>query len=366
MAELRRRGYQLWLAPVVVVAAVTMAMSGSTPVQRSAAGQAAVPPAAVPPVARRITDPPAFALVVSSPRTGAGAIWLMSAATGRMRMVARVGSGNGFALSPDSKSVFVVGQIRRAIEIRRVNVATHQLRFVADGTYPAVSPDGRYLAYATGRQFQWLAVRNLRTGRTRTINLVGLMGKDATFLNQGAVTWLGDGSQIVAMPEEEGTADAARGASQSGASQGGASQGGAGKLEPVCGDGTAGRQCLIVVQAGSRRLTARKIWVRGPVDVLSGDLTRQQVLVDTVGELGPEQAVWSVRIGARRVGQTRLAPLPADALPDAIAPAGDRILYILAGRVPTLWIARLSRGRLTATRKLYTDTSRADADGAAW
>jgi hypothetical protein len=102
------------------------------------------------------------------------------------------------------------------------------------------------------------------------------------------------------------------------------------------------------------------------VDVLAGDLLRQQVLVDTVGEPGGREAVWSVRVGARGVGQTRLAPLSVRALPVAIAPAADRILYLLAGRQPTLWIAKLSGGRLTAQRKLYTDTSRASANAAAW
>jgi hypothetical protein len=377
VAELRRHDSRLLLAAgaaVAAVAAIAVAMSGCTLVHRSVAARARDTRAASLQAAglqatRRITDPPDFALEVSATRTVADAIWLMSAATGRRRLIARIGTGNGFAMSPDSKSVFAVTPIRGAIEIRQLNVATHRIRFVADGVSPAVSPDGRYLAYATGRKFQGLAVRNLRTGRTRTVNLAGVMGKDASFLNQGAVTWLGDGSQIVAMPEEIGIADAARGGGtgRSAVGQGGAGQrDGAGKLEPACGHGPARQQCLIVVHAGSRRLTARKVWVRGPVDVLSSDLARQQVLVDTVGEPGATEAVWSVRIGTRRVGQTRLAPLSSRALPLAIAPAADRILYLLAGRRPTLWIAKLSGGRLTGQRKLYTDTSRASANAAAW
>ena len=77
-------------------------------------------------------------------------------------------------------------------------------------------------------------------------------------------------------------------------------------------------------------------------------------------------AVWAVRISGRRVWQTRLAPLPADTLSQAIAPAGDRILYLATSATPALWIARISRGRLTGQKKLYTDTQQTGFSDAAW
>jgi sugar lactone lactonase YvrE len=158
----------------MAVVAGAAALAGG--VQASAAAGSAV-----------VRDPADFAASLLSARSGAESVWMTSAATGRMRLVARVGTGNGFALAPDGASVFVVGLVRRggreAIEIREISVATHRIRFIADGAYPAVSPDGRYLAYATGAGFRRLAVRDLRTGRTRVINVTGLIGRDATFLN---------------------------------------------------------------------------------------------------------------------------------------------------------------------------------------
>src|SRR5215470_6657057 len=121
-------------------------------------------------------DPPLVAVAGSS-RHGGSMIEMISPTTGRAtKVVARVGTGNGFALSPDSKNLYVVGPVGAKIEIRRISVATGKVSFVADGAYPAVSPDGRYLAYATGDQFSAssfssLAVRNLRTGSVRVISL---------------------------------------------------------------------------------------------------------------------------------------------------------------------------------------------------
>jgi hypothetical protein len=158
---------------------------------------------------RRAADPPAFAGVLQS-RAGARQwIKLFSPVTERVVCsVAVGGSGNGFALSPDSRFVYVVGPVRGHIRIERISVATGHGSFVADGAQPAVSPDGRYLAYATGRLFTRLAIRDLRTGATRVVNLASLIGSDPGLLN-GQVTWLGSSAQIVAMPMPLSTAVAA-------------------------------------------------------------------------------------------------------------------------------------------------------------
>jgi hypothetical protein len=315
-------------------------------------------------------DPADFAASLFSARSAAESVWLMSAANGRRRLVARVGTGNGFALAPGGGSVFVVGLVRRGgretIEIREVSVATHRIRFIADGAYPAISPDGRYLAYATGAGFRRLAVRDLRTGRTRVIDVTSLTGRKATFLNPpGAVTWLGDGSQVVAMPQPVGSPSARRPAQPRPEAAGRAPG-----REPVCASDAANRQCLIVMDTGTRRLTARRVFIQtyrqAPVTVLSGEAGTEHTLLAATDGLGVPGAVWEVRISGRHVSQTRLAPLPADALSQAIAPAGDRILYLATSARPALWIARISRGRLTRQRKLYTDTPQAAFNGAAW
>jgi hypothetical protein len=287
---------------------------------------------------------------------------MVSAATGRRRLAGRVGTGNGFALSPDGRSAYVVAPAGVTIKIRRLNVATHKISFIADGAYPAVSPNGRYLAYATGREFQDLAVRDLRTGRTRMISLARQMGADASFLNQGAVTWLGDGSQIVAMPGADDFADSAPSSVRGAAGRRAAAQ----RVEPVCGQQAAGRQCLLVVRAGPGRLTARRTWVPGPIQLISGDIARPATLITATGRPGSTQALWTVRFGSRRIGATRLAAMPDDSLPDVIAPTADRIVYIAGSRPPELWIATIRSGRLTGKHRLYRDTAQQGADGAAW
>lgn len=314
-------------------------------------------------------DPAAFAVSLSSTHSSAESVWLMSAATGRMRLVARVGTGNGFALAPDGASVFVVGPARggrETTEIREVRVATHRIRFIADGADPAVSPDGRYLAYATGAGFRRLAVRDLRTGRTRAIDVTGLIGRDATFLNPpGAVTWLGDGSQVVVMPQPVGIPSEPQ-PDLAGPQSAGRKPG----QEPVCGSDAVSRQCLVVMDTATRRLTARRVFIpayrQTPVTVLSGEVGTAHTLLASADGLGVPGAVWAVRISARHVSQTRLAPLPAGALPQAIAPAGDRILYLATSATPALWIARISNGQLTRQRKLYTDTPQTAFNRAAW
>jgi hypothetical protein len=341
-------------AMAVAAGAAALALTGGVPAP-AAAGSAVV------------RDPADFAVSLSSTRGSAESLWLMSAATGRRRLVARIGTGNGFALGPGGGSVFVVvGLVRsgrpEVIEIREVSVATHRIRFIADGAYPAVSPDGRYLAYATGPGFRRLAVRDLRTGRTRVLDVTGLIGRDATFLNPpGAVTWLGDGSQVVAMPQPGGSPSAQRPARAGPRAAG---------LQPVCGSGALNRQCLIVMATGKRRLAARRVFIRtyrqSPVTVLSGEAGTAHTLLACTDGLGVPGAVWGVRISGRRVSQTRLAPLPAGVLSQAIAPAGDRVLYLATSATPALWIARINRGRLTGQKKLYTDTTQTAFNEAAW
>src|SRR5262245_55043935 len=105
-------------------------------------------------------DPPLVAVAGSSARGSSSRIELISPRTGgRGKVVARVATGTGCAPSPDSKDVYVVGPAGPVIEIRRISVVTGKVSLVADGAYPAVSPDGRYLAYATGGRFSKVAVR---------------------------------------------------------------------------------------------------------------------------------------------------------------------------------------------------------------
>lgn len=78
----------------------------------------------------------------------------------------------------------------------RLNTADGRYSFVADGAQPALNRSSNELAYAAFPR--GLAVRDLRTGQTRTIAL-GQLDTSAELIG-GTVAWLGDGTHIAVMP----------------------------------------------------------------------------------------------------------------------------------------------------------------------
>lgn len=221
---------------------------------------------------------------------------MISPRTGRVvKVVAGVSTGNGFALSPDAKDVYVVTTAGHAVEIRRISVATGKATVVADGAYPAVSPDGRYLAYATGSRFSKVAVRDLRTGRTRVIELRSLLGNGGNFLNQGQVTWLGDGSELIAVPGITASEAAAKIPAR--ASSASAGMAGSDQLPP-------GKQTLIVIKVRPDGLAARRIVVPDPYQdpflVISGDLSQERAVL--IARMGYAAAGTITRVSLRGDG----------------------------------------------------------------
>lgn len=363
-----------WLAPLGTAAAVAVVIVG---VALAVAWQPSPPvPVSVPrpapsggPPSRPAADPPAFAVALV-PRTGGPgytingppeSIKLLSPVTGQIvRSVAAGGGGNGFALSPDSRSVYVVGPVKGQTSIERISVATGQRSFIADGAQPAVSPDGSYLAYATGRLFTKLAIRDLRTGTTRVISLGGLIGADSGLLN-GQVTWLGDGTQVVAMPAAFGTAVA-----------GTPSPSPTAAARNSCGHkGASDRLCLVVIDLAGGHPRARRVFVSGAwgQPLISGDLAAPSTLLLAMS-LVSRPEIGAAAISAAGVSMQRLAVLPPDALAEAFAPGGDRILYLRVSRrghpQPALWVATISGGRLAGAHALFTDNSKLAFNRAAW
>ena len=302
-------------------------------------------------------DPPLVAVAGSS-RHGGSVIEMISPATGRAtKVVARVGTGNGFALSPDSKNLYVVGPVGAKIEIRRISVATGKVSFVADGAYPAVGPDGRYLAYATGHQFTTIAVRDLRTGRTRTLGLRSLLGKNGNLLNQGAVSWLGDGSELIVLPGIAASVAAADGTA-----------GATGKVSGI--QAPPGRQNLVIVKVGPHGLGARRIVVldpyQNPFQVVSGDLSQPRAFLIARMGFGGAGTITRVTLGNGGFSERLMAKLPTGVMPVAIAPRGDGVLYLVGHTPPVLWAAAIKNGRLTGQHRLFADTSKFGVDQAAW
>jgi len=338
-----------WLAPAAMIAAVAvlggLGLAGCG--QRTGHGAAA-----------RAADPPLVAVAGSSAHNSS-VIELVSPTTGRVaKVVARVPTGNGFALSPDSKYLYVVGPVGNVIEIRRISIATGKLTFVADGAYPAVSPDGRYLAYATGHGFTSVAVRDLRTGRTRVIDLRSQLGSGGTLLNQGAITWLGDSDEVVVLP---GVPAAFTATARTGRAR--AERKGVGQTPP-------GRQPFIIVKVRPDRLAARRIVVpdpyQAPLQVISGDLSQRRAFLIAKMGFGAPGTITRVRLRAGGYRARVIAKLPQGVLPVVIAPRGDFVLYLAGHSPPVLWAAAIGDGRLTGQHRLFVDTGRFGVNQAAW
>jgi hypothetical protein len=83
-----------------------------------------------------------------------------------------------------------------ALRLMRLDVATGHSTFVVDGAQPALNQAGSELAYAAFPR--GLAVRNLRTGQTRTI-AIGQLDTAANLTN-ATVGWLAGGSDVAVVP----------------------------------------------------------------------------------------------------------------------------------------------------------------------
>src|SRR5262245_58168659 len=300
---------------------------------------------------------PRLAAIVGSPSNGSSSqIELISPESGRAAKIVAGGTSNGLALSPDSKDLYVVRAAGRAIEIQRISIATGKTSVVAHGVSPAISPDGRYLAYATGGRFTKVAVRNLSTGRVRMIELRSLLGSDGSLLNQGQVTWLGNGNELIVVPGISASEAAARIPATAGATE-------SEQFPP-------GRQTLIVVRISQDGLAARRIIVadpyQEPFQLVSGDMSQKRAaLIAWVGYAGAG-TITRVSLHGNGYHARVVAKLPRGAMPVTIAPYGDRVLYLI-GHTPTeLWVAAIESGRLTDKHLLHTDTSRFGVDQAAW
>lgn len=68
----------------------------------------------------------------------------------------------------------------------------------------------------------------------------------------------------------------------------------------------------------------------------------------------------------RGVVERRIASLPAQIMAVALAPDGERILYLVGHTPPALWAATIGNGRLTGRHRLFTDTAKFEFDQAAW
>lgn len=344
-------GHKYWLAPAAAMAAIALVTSGVV-VARSALHRHEQPGTAD---GLQVVPDPAVVAISDSKQ-----IRLLTATTGRIvRTLSTTAGGNGIALAPDAKYVFAVGA---SLTLSQISVTTGKSYVIDTGVHPAVSPDSRYLAYATGTSFTRVAVRDLRSGQTRAISLAALVGAESSLLNQGGLTWLGNGRQIVAVSEPDPVATYVLPAGHTIA---------ANQKRTACGQQISRRGlCAIVIDVAPTRLFARPVYLphvtaQRNLDLISGDLRASKSFF--IAQSGrPVTVIDRVRLGGRTPLVRTFVKLPLRSLAVAMAPDGDRLIYARPGSRLSLCVATVGAGRLAREHLLMIDTRRFEFSLVAW
>jgi hypothetical protein len=242
-------------------------------------------------------------------------------------------TNNGLAYAPDGSAVYFTltpqRHVRRfSLRVMRLDVATGHQAFIADGAQPALSNDGTQLAY--GASPRGLAVRDLATGRTRTIEL-GQLGTAANLLN-ATIGWLGDGSDIAIIPTPTAW-DLV------------------GRPPKLRWCGTTQKRAVIVfvhVPAPPAPMTADCVHLgrralEGSI-ALGGDPGSPTTVL-----LATDAQVDSTRVERiAESGATSLVLTIPNSLPLSFDPSGTHLLYLVGHKPPTLTEATIANNHLTA------------------
>jgi hypothetical protein len=217
-------------------------------------------------------------------------------------------------------------------------ILTRRQTFIADGEQPAVSDDGNQLAYSAARH--GLAVRDLGSGRTRTLGLVTQLGPAADLLD-ASVTWLADGSDIAIVPSPPAyiVAGPRRALAVTGS----------------CGLSDTHRVIVFVhVPAAPAPLAADCVHVAeiGPGDIALAGSPAYPTSLLLAADQGRRTLIESI---AQTCATTRVLTFTAS-LPVAIDRSGTHLLYLVGHSPPALWEATIAAGRLTDQRRLIADS----------
>jgi hypothetical protein len=296
----------------------------------------------------RPSTPRVFAIV----RTPGGVdptLELRSGQTGALlKTLGALGSSwtnNGFAFSPDSRSVYLTLIGHKTLEIERISTDTGARSIIADGAQPAVSFDGRQLAFVEGGWTSTvLAIRDLASGRERRLDLADLLGRSYQLMNS-SIAWTRDGSAVIVLAAHVAIADTAPAHAPVPTTV---------RSQPLSCTATPTLLCLIEIPATpGRSLRAERLaplsTSRGVQTVTSdGSQPRGALLVSA---LGFGSAVDRIVLNRPTQRSTRILSLPKALLVE-IDPSGSRVLYLTEGTKPALWRGQIRAGRLTQTRQL--------------
>ncbi len=237
-------------------------------------------------------------------------------------------TNNGLALSPDGRSVYVVVNQASSLAIERLSASTGAETYVAEGEQPAISPDGRLLAYGSGPSgSNTLVVRDLTSGKDQSIDLKGLLGGQTDLLN-ASITWLGDGSKVVVIPG--GAANDLMGGTTPPVA--------AGSCSAISEDDT----CLIIVSVrAGHPLSAKRHILSGfgfafPVMGSSGSSD-----VVLIGYADHHTSVYTADLSQQTSRITRLFSLPS-VLPLAFGARGSTFFYLVGHGPESLWLAKVT------------------------
>lgn len=315
----------------VIIVGILLLVGGSKPVLSSSA--------AVRLTATQVTPlPSTFAMATM--HGSDYELGIYSAKTGAV--VRRLGSfpsrtftNNGLAYAPNGRAVYFTlipeGRSRSkrfVLRLMRLDVASRRSTFVADGTQPTLNQAGTELAY--GAFPHGLAVRDLRTGRTRTIALGQL--DSAANIMAGTVGWLGDGTDIAVVPAATPW-DLM------------------GKEPKFRWCGTSQRHSVMVfvhVPPAPAALTATCVHVPGlmldgRVAIAADPAGAHSVLVTASALHGRTLVERVFQNGASR----QVVSIP-DSLPIAFDATGTHLLYLEGHSPPTLTEARISADRIVS------------------